>query len=211
MVHTETLTQIHPVKQRILDIWGGEPQSFDELCECVIKVANYHESRKEPKNQLIGFACEYSYNSQVAATHSTPLGYRTRWRDPEKFPALTGRVWLRYAQERDIDQFGALTLVHTGTGGFGGYSGPWQGADYHYFVLFGHEKHRDQFHRPVVYGYDSKIWLEDWPAIASDIEQEILASRLKGQDRIILKYRYEWSNDWVKEHDQLLFAKGLSY
>lgn len=205
MVHTKTLTRVHPVKQRILDIYGGEPQTFDELCECVIQVVNHYECRREPKNQLIGFACRYSYNRQVAATHSAPLGHRINWQSPEKFPALTGRVWLRYADQQR-SELGGVALVHTGTGGFGGYSGPWEGAAYHYYGLFGYEKHKDQFHRPMIYSYDSKIWLEDWPGIASDIEHEILTSCLKAQD-IFLNYRYEWSNDWVKDHDQRLMSR----
>jgi hypothetical protein len=117
-------SKLDKFKKPIVDLYGKEPETLDELAECVIKVMNQ-------RSDVLGFQWDMWYSKCVSNTHNSPIGKPTNWgcNDdlPRGYPGWAGRVWFRI---RDRNSFGsevlANTLTYTGTGGYGGYHGPWE-------------------------------------------------------------------------------------
>ena len=159
---------IHPIKQKILNIYGHEPQSLDQLAECVIAVAN-------TRNTVLGFKWSMFKSHRVSNSHCAPLNGISNWAKnadkPTGYPGWNGRIWIRYAK---IDSFSndplQETLTHTGTGGSGGYDGPWQKlatARYEHFGKPFYDKAGKYVFpiEPRIYSYDYKFFDHDWPEI----------------------------------------------
>ena len=92
---------------------------------------------------------------------------------PDGYPGYQGRVWIRYRHKpqgfKSSDNF-RETLTYPGTGGGGGYDGPWQ----HISSL------RWQNKDPgiAVYSWDYHFFLSDFPELAKSLEQEKLMNIL---------------------------------
>jgi hypothetical protein len=174
---------MHPRKQKILDIYGKEPSTLNELGECTIAVINasvstpnFHSRKSFCPVNVIGFRWEVRWGESVSNSHQCPLSGVTNWgnRDsnaPTGYPGWSGRVWIRY--DKEPDTFGSdlfrNTLTYTGTGGYGSYDGPWTYLSTIHYRKNGHSKRIEK--RPSIYSWDYRFYEDDWPLVAEFVEQ----------------------------------------
>lgn len=196
------------LKQQILNIYGREPQTMDELAECVIQVIEHQGPRVQ------GFAWDVAHNNLVSNTHSSPQGHPQNWRGeqhlPRGYPGWFGRVWIRYAgQPRS---FGAdpfdRTLTHTGTGGAGSYGGPWQGICSARWNRYGHRPPRGAYPAVVCYSWDYRFYDLDWPGIADWAHGQQVWSEISGK-HWASEHRYSWTDPAVLAADAEFIAQCL--
>lgn len=204
-----------PIKQNILKVFGRDPQSLDELAQCVIAVINSQENRdhwyKEPgpqskkprrkfdNHRVVGFAWDVR-RRDVSNSHSAPEGYPENWgaREglPKAYPGWQGRVWIRYAEVPY--SFGSTpfekTLTHTGTGGAGSYDGPWAGICSAHYNRYGHVQGKDQYPEPQCFSWDYRIYDYDWPALVEQTEKERVWNRVAGKPEVPNRHRFEWND-----------------
>lgn len=204
---------MHPRKQRILDIFGSEPETLDELARCCIAVI-------DRQDKVAGFSWDISYHDFVRNSHNAPLDGVTNftWRDtaPKGYPGWRGRVWIRY--ERAPKGWGSdpfdNTLTHPGTGGFGSYSGPWQR------ICSARFKYHDKavYPEPKCYSWDYIIFLSDWPKIAEARNQERLMGALAGVAYTPETHKFTWEdpstvaadNDFLKEYGEWVRKSSIA-
>jgi hypothetical protein len=96
---------MHPRKQHVLDVFGREPETLDELAYCTIKVIEsvkadrWGHSKTTETCNVVGFSWDIR-DSMVSNSHSAPLDGVSNWggKDglPTVYPGWTGRVWIRY-------------------------------------------------------------------------------------------------------------------
>lgn len=187
---------MHPRKQAILNIIGQEPTTLDELFEAVKKVIGPKLDKDGEPIKLVGLQWDIHFDNEVSNSHSCPLNGVTNWsaRDdnkPTHYRGWSGRVWVRFADE--ISGWGSdivePSLIYVGTGGFGGYMGPWEHLSSAIF--------RDgMFKRPVCYSWDCKIWLDDWP----ELEKWIMFEQL-GDKTTYQKHFKLWEDAETKLND----------
>jgi hypothetical protein len=184
-----------PLKENILQVYGREPETLDELARCVIHMIESQENvdlirRKnrsvKKMHKVLGFAWDIRYSDSVGNSHSSPEGYSQNWRRKENvpmgYPGWSGRVWIRYSEEYRGAPFNK-TLTHTGTGGSGGYGGPWAQIG---SVRFNRYKSlqqipKDAYPEPKIYSWDYKFYDLDWPAVALWVEQQKVWGELSDQ------------------------------
>jgi hypothetical protein len=166
-------------KEKLLRVWGHEPDSLDDLARCIIAIANtYKESRYNVTKgkslataKVVGFSWDINHTS-VGNTHYCPYDGVTNWdSDPNKpkdYPGWVGRVWIRYSNYPSSFGFGSDplrdTLFHTGTGGIGAYNGPWETISkirYNYYrnVL----ENRSSYPEINCYSWDCRFFDSDFP------------------------------------------------
>lgn len=154
-------------KQQIIKPYGREPATMDELGHCVIASVNSHLIKG---NSVIGLAWELTYNDKVSNSHDAPLTKETNWQGgadlPSGYPGFYGRVWVRYYTRPEW--FGSTpfedTCTHTGTGGSGGYNGPW--VNLVRSIWKAKKRDHDNYkNRCNIYSWDYKLFLEDWPLL----------------------------------------------
>jgi hypothetical protein len=197
----------------------GEPASLDELFEWIIRVV------KSLGHGVDGLSWNIRYREEVSNSHHAPIGGVTNWRRyevdqqglplPRGYPGFTGRIWIRYARGFNPGLlFGSepleTTLTYTGTGGNGLYDGPWSLADSQYFQLFGHrdEDPQGRVKRPNCYSWDYKFFLEDFPALAKNIEHEMLINMLADRHERIASVK-TWTSPAAQSNDDILKQLAL--
>jgi hypothetical protein len=184
-----------PTKQKILNIFGREPETLDQLAECTIAVINSHIGTK-----VVGFQWDINYSKEVSNSHSSPEGYPQNWEGkpslPEYYGGWSGRVWIRY--EKPLPSFVSdpfrATLTHTGTGGAGSYNGPWSKISSFHYGYYGHKRlTAGDYPRPDCYSWDFKIFELDWPLLARAVEKAHVWSALSDTpwDR---NHKYSWTD-----------------
>lgn len=203
-------------KQRILEIWGNEPKTLDELGFCVLAVLNqqtpirYPRHKKPlPKIHVVGLKWDVSFGT-VSNSHYCPIDGVTCWNSqeakdgrPTGYLGWMGRVWVRYRQEFDSigsDPFSA-TLTYTGTGGFGGYSGPWD-AVYHHWYNKGGRRGLPNYPEPRIYSWDYRFFGQDWPDIFTEFEKKIMWAELAKQKFHPPKHVFHWEDPLIQQQDQ---------
>lgn len=93
-------------------------------------------------NRLLGMCWDIGYSQKVSNTHSCPRNGVTNWscvpEKPKGYRGFHGRLWLRYADTMESDARDALfnARIHTGTGGYGSYNGPWSAVTDMYYSKF---------------------------------------------------------------------------
>lgn len=178
-----------PKKQRIIDIFGRDPQTMDELAQCVIAVHNATGG-----NTLIGFKWIITH-CDVSNSHSAPEGKATNWsrkdNEPKSYPGWYGRVWVRYASPYRgfISHVMPDTLTHIGAGGCGHYDGPFQRIHDAYYQKHGHRK---SISCPEVFSWDYRIYDMDWPAATEIISQQNMYDKIAGRPTKSHQHIYEW-------------------
>ena len=214
-----------PIKENILKVYGREPKTLDELAQCVIEVINSQENRdswynpkkhkpREFKNhKVVGFAWEIARKELVSNSHSSPEGYSQNWGGkpdlPKGYPGWSGRVWVRYADDPySFSSSGTFqkTLTHTGTGGYGGYSGPWEGIGSARFRRYGHTKPKDSYSEIHYYSWDYRFYDLDWPEIAKSYEKAEIIHHLGGPSPK-LKHYFNWTDPETEHRDNEFLAE----
>jgi hypothetical protein len=193
--HLETL------KQRWLEIVGAEPRDLDELAQGVIQVINSQPATRSGRGrrvQVAGLQWQINFG-QVSNSHDRPIQGISNWDCRVHgarchYPGWHGRVWVRYT--RPIDSFGSdpwrSTLTWTGTGGFGGYDGPWSGiAGLWYRAAREIQK---QYPEPQIYSWDFRFFLQDWPLLERWVEAQRIEAILRGQKPPGLDHRFLWQD-----------------
>lgn len=182
-----------PAKQYILDAYGHEPNSLDDLARCVIAVIEHQmntdgfsRSRrvKQDPYKVLGFAWNIQYTDMVSNSHSAPVGYPQNWRGepnlPKGYPGWNGRVWIRYADP--CRNFGSTpfskTLTYTGTGGAGGYGGPWEAVSACRFQRYGYRSEKNRYPEIHCYSWDYRFYEHDWPELSTWVEKQKILSVL---------------------------------
>jgi len=70
-------------KNKLLKIWGREPQDMGELAECVIAVLNRQPSDSwKPRSKpvrVVGFSWRLTHTAQVSNSHDCPIDGVTNW------------------------------------------------------------------------------------------------------------------------------------
>lgn len=172
------MTKLHPRKKKILDIYGKEPATLDELAECTIAVIEALPTRSSSSKQssiplkVVGFRWEIRWSETVSNSHDCPLNGVTNWGNrnadaPSSYPGWTGRVWIRYNRLPDSSGSDGFenTLTHTGTGGFGSYDGPWKAIASAHHHAYGHKNKKSE---PNVYSWDYRFFAADWPGVSEN-------------------------------------------
>lgn len=180
-------------KKYILDLFGREPATLDDLGDCVRAVIDNSGVR------CVGLQWEVRYSDQVSNSHDAPLSGRTNFsRKPELpigYPGWVGRIWVRYAEYPK--SFGSepfdRTLTYTGTGGFGSYNGPWHRVASAHYLQRIYKKQKIDYPEPAIFSWDYRFFSDDWPAI-------IIWSALT--DNINRRHDYQWHDPEVWDQDQ---------
>jgi hypothetical protein len=195
---------ISPAKQRILDVFGKEPESLDELAQCIIAVINnqentgYDRPRKKYKNyKVVGFQWQICRMEKLHHYYKSHDG-----------PGWSGRVWIRY--EDKPNQFGSSpfgpTMTYTGTGGYGSYSGPWErilgliyssGSKY-YSKVSNH-----------CYSWDYRFFDLDWPFIDENklYDEGKLIAKLSGKPHRGMHHEFLWEDENQKQLDKIFIQE----
>lgn len=200
---------LQSTKNKILELWGREPRSLDELAECVVKVIGHYKYRHFSKHgttvitpKVVGFKWDLSYGP-VSNSHSRPIGGIKNWGGdvpggPRNYPGWAGRVYIRYADSPPSfgsEPFGS-TLTYPGTGGFGAYSGPWQTVtSWYYYTRCA--KQQAPISEPQVYSWDYRFFSSDWPDLGF---YELFEKVKTGQQQ--RQHSYCWYDPETQHKDQ---------
>lgn len=180
------------VKSNILKIFKKEPETLNELAQCVIAVIEKNNVK------VLGFQWDIKFGD-VPNTHHSPVGFPLNWgreRDkPLHYPGWRGRVWIRYDTHLRPRSFGSdpfrETLTHTGTGGYGSYDGPWN------------EILNSSVPKIYTYSWDYLFFQSDWPELE---RQEQLICALHGEP-YIGKHFFSWTDPETKRKDEELIQE----
>lgn len=192
-----------PKKKYVMSIIGEEPESLDDLALGIIKVI----SKKAP---VLGFAWNVRY-ANVSNTHSCPESGKMNWAGrnpdiPRSYPGWTGRVWIRVGPNKST--FGSelfeRTLTYSGTGGAGGYGGPFEKISIAYYQRYRSKRPADGYPYPLVYSYDYRFYADDWPEVSSLASQQVLFDKLSSNRNIVQCHTFEW-------FDQETLAKDIAF
>lgn len=204
---------MHPVKQKLIDLYGREPHTLDEIAICVINHINnfryedyYGRKKKTYIPEVFGFHWEVCYG-EVSNSHSCPLSGITNWsRHSDKvryYHGWSGRVWIRYRDMRGVGgHFGSTpfqgSMTHTGTGGYGSYSGPWNNVITLTSEIRKATKWKKDIELPV-YGYDYRFFEMDW---LLESEEDIIIQKLKGDSFFKGKHTFTYTHPDMSNQDQ---------
>lgn len=199
-----------------MEIFGREPTTLDELAQCVIAVINEYQYITEVKGKLVktkkprvvGFAWDIRHSDEVSNTHSSPLNgvmnFRREENSPTGYPGWIGRVWIRYSNDErysfDSDPFGR-TATYTGTGGYGGYRGPWEMLMASRYNRYGHDRSKEAYPEIAAYSWDYRFYDADWPLIAEFFEKQRMWAVLNNQNMATPQHRFSWEDPETKLAD----------
>jgi hypothetical protein len=207
---------MHPRKQHILNIFGREPETLDELAHCTIKVietvdADRWGGKRKEMCKVVGFSWDIR-QGMVSNSHSAPLNGVQNWGGkpgvPKAYPGWTGRVWIRYDNQGlspGSTPFNTA-LSYPGTGGGGGYDGPWEAVSAARWARHGYNKSKNTYPEINCYSWDYKIFLADWPGLEADIERQKIFDKLAGTTSYG-DHRFLWEDPAVKAADAAFIAK----
>jgi hypothetical protein len=197
-----------PIKDRILQIYGHDPATLDELAQCVLAVIQH-----QTDNNVVGFAWNICHQARIGCTHGGPEGHIRNWRGstrgvPQWYPGWSGRVWIRYGQEPTHfghDPF-AKTLTHTGTGGRGTYDGPWDAISTLRYLRYGHTSPAGMCPTVFCYSWDYRLYEADWPVLAHWVDQQNVATALS-QKPWHKQHTFEWTDPTIAAADANFIAE----
>lgn len=207
----------HSRQKRIYAIFGKDPETMDELAQCTIAVANAHPELVRQEIRVVGFAWNIIYGNNVSNSHYAPLGEQTNWGGhrldaPRGYHGFEGRVWIRY--NREPTGWGsdgmAYTLVHTGTGGAGSYSGLWQHITTQRYKKYNAEKACKSgvfVQKCACYSWDCKIFADDFPMIADMVSKQQMMDILITTEKQPINHQFEWNEPETVEEDRLFLAE----
>jgi hypothetical protein len=212
----------NPRKQKIIEAYGKDPETLDELVEAAIATMNslnprdmFGHSRSTKKIKVVGFALDINYSPRVSNSHRSPINGKTNWwvkegDGPVGYPGWAGRVWVRYSENSEFG-FGGdpldAALIYYGTGGFGGYDGPWQKLGSARYKRYGCHAPKDAYPEPRYYSHDCKIFLDDFPALYAKVMEAETFATLSGQGNEFHSYKFSWTDPDVLAADESFMAE----
>lgn len=220
---------LRPKKKHMLNVFGKEPETLDEVAQCVIAMVN-SEAKKDNNNRVVGFSWNIASSINVSNSHSAPEGHLTNWGRNEKdkngtplptgHPGWEGRVWIRFEKphtsfpSRDFSS----SLTHPGTGGFGSYDGPWtriSSIRYQNLRRIFHDEFTwEEIH---CYSWDYRFFDMDWPLIEEMNSKERVWDSLQGNLVKVHRHQFLWNdpltvaydNEMVKYVTELQMNNGI--
>jgi len=191
-------------RTKMIALYGKEPETLNELAECVIKYISV-------KSPVAGFSWHVTHYD-VSNSHAAPIEGETNWggrkKDvPRSYPGWEGRVFIRYAdkfKDSGSTPFGS-TLTYPGSGGWGGYDGPFQAISSTRYKRYGnYYKGADAYPEPQVYSWDYRFFDSDWPLINKDCEADDIIRKLSGKGDARWVHKFVW-------HDPEFVAKDAAF
>lgn len=186
--------------KHMISIYGKEPSTFDELCEAIIATINHNNP-----GILVGLSFDLQYSTSVSNSHDAPHNGVTNWSGQNKsaplyYRGLVGRIWYRLSRKNpgfSSNLFGC-TMVHTGTGGGGGYNGPWEKVSNYEYNLRRSNCRVDDLY---IFSFDCRIFLDDFPALDNEINKRITYDLLRDKTERY-KFNYFWCDKKYTESDE---------
>lgn len=183
----------------------GEPTNMEELARFVVNASNDKIPKKE---HIVGIYWVVRYGD-VGCTHSAPIMGEQNWSSrldlPRSYKGFSGRVWIRKNVETDfcsLSQRIAKSYTYTGSGGGGAYyNGPWTKLSHMYLQYYGMGCSLEK--KLNIFSWDYRMYADDFPFM-SQFEEEIIVSRLKGENPPVIKSSVFWESEETKEQDDLL-------
>jgi hypothetical protein len=195
---------MQPKKKYILDVFGHEPSTLNELGDCVRAVIDNEMDKSG--NRCVGLQWDIRYSDTVSNTHDAPMSgiinFGSRDGKPTSYPGWLGRVWVRYAiypKSFGSDPF-QRTLTYTGTGGFGSYSGPWERIAKTHYQRGMLKRQKLDYPEPAIFSWDYRIFADDWPVLmmwATLSNNENCTHRYHWVDLDVHKQDLEFINDQI--------------
>ena len=155
----------------------------------------FAEIKKCANPAIKGIQLDLEYSSSVSNSHSCPKygvrNFNNASDKPTSYPGLTGRIWYR----TDGSEYSSFCepvsgLVHTGTGGYGAYSGKWK----HLYKIYKGLNFHDNLY---FYSYDCKIFADDFPEILTLAASHIMRS----ENLTSKKFTYYWLDSEMNKQD----------
>ena len=195
------------LKNELLEIYGKEPESLDDLAHCCINVIDHN--LKNTNNRVVGFAWNVTHTDRVSNTHSCPIdgveNFRCEQDKPRGYPGYSGRVWIRYA--KDPISWGSApfekTLTYPGAGGRGAYGGIWS-----CIATATWESRRInelKYPMPACYSWDYRFYIDDFEGI------ECYRNWLILQDKQHEPHQFEWQDPETIAADKEFIEKYRQY
>ncbi len=190
----------------------GDPETYEELFDNVRQCVD--DQLNTVELHIVGLAWDITHGTQISCTHSAPAGQQTNWSGdhayPRHYPGWAGRVWIRVNSllpsggHPYVSRMLKNTLTHSGSGGFGTYSGPWQK------VATAAAYNTSGTTLPIVtlYSWDYKIFEQDFPLITANIIKNRLLTVIKTNEHPpIGNSKIEWTHPATQLRDAELIAK----
>jgi hypothetical protein len=205
---------MHPQKQKVIDIFGKDPASLQELAECTIAVINHTLANSKDETRpvhVVGFKWEIRYDKKVSNSHYAPLSGTTNWGGrksegtPLGYPGWQGRVWIRFSVGPHL--FGSngfrQTLTYPGTGGWGADDGPWKHISSMFYRKYGSRPGKNTaINGPACYSWDYRFFEDDFPALRQWREKQELFPALQNQ-KWNDTHIFEWNDPATVEADNM--------
>lgn len=189
---------------------------IQELTHIIIDRVN--DNLKKDNNKVVGLQLVLSWYDRVSNSHSAPVGKPTNGGRlgflPTGYPGWSGRVWIRY-DKKCFKGWGGSdpirgTGLHTGTGGFGTYSGPWTKLAHSIFDAelidkISLKKYNDL--KPVCHSWDCRVFAEDFPEILELYQMDKCFDLLANGGESQREYSYCWEDPETAAADKLLIER----
>lgn len=190
-------------QKQAFDARYGEPRTLDELATTVIQAASDFADSKSPGCRVVGLQWDVQHRL-VSNSNYSPIDGFTNFagrddRLPTNYPGWYGRLWIRYNQPPG--GFGSdpvkQCFVHTGTGGFGSYDGPWDRLAHVQYK----NRNRFDYPKPEFYSWDFRFFESDWPQLSEAKARSDVWHALGGEDKFS-QHRFLWEDPDVRQKDQ---------
>lgn len=217
------------LKNEFIEITGKDPESFDELAECMKIIINSKIARpwQSPKRKntppvyykIVGLAWDIKYSESVSNSHCAPIHGVQNWDRrsgaPTGYRGFSGRIHIRMAEDlcgTGSDLFDS-TVTYTGSGGSGSYSGPWERVSTAHYRTYQNTRPDT---RPHCYSWEWRFFLDDFPGLEAmfapaydKYQKEKTWSILKDPGRMVknfvLENKYHWIDPETQKADEEFF------
>jgi hypothetical protein len=215
--------KIHPRRQRLIDLFGHDPLSLDEIAQAAIVVINDNVRRPDSfyrydgNNKVIGFAWDLTHSNKVSNTHHAPLNGQTNWggMNPSAgngYPGWEGRIWVRFKQapKSFSDDTFLDTLIHPYCGGGGTYDGLWKPVSTLVYETYGHKRPTGlRIPSTHFYSYQFMLFDSDFPQ-AKDIEDHkklVTWNTLQDKQTAAARHSFKWEDQATLKFDKEFMAE----
>lgn len=175
-------------------------------------------ARKQDRDlKLLGVAWNYRYSDMVSNTHSCPRNGETNWggrkeNAPRGYPGYLGRLWVRYNKSPKMSGSGPFEFrecgVNIGTGGAGGYDGPWECVGTAQYKIDIAKKKNRRFRDLHLYSWGSEVFLDDLTDLTKEfIDTWRIERALMNESTSLPDLRFEWTDPETEEKDLVLLQE----